>query len=35
MNRIGDLGFLIAIFWIIQQFGSVNFTDVLRKGRRI
>lgn len=28
MNRIGDMGFLIAIFWIIQQFGSLTFTDV-------
>lgn len=28
MNRIGDMGFLAAIFWIIQQFGSLNFTDV-------
>ncbi|MBN9383381.1 MAG: NADH-quinone oxidoreductase subunit L [Chitinophagaceae bacterium] len=28
MNRIGDLGFLIAIFWMITQFGSVTFTDV-------
>lgn len=28
MNRIGDLAFLIAIFWIIAKTGSVNFTDV-------
>jgi len=28
MNRIGDLGFLIAIFLMIHQFGSVNFSDV-------
>jgi len=28
MNRIGDLGFLIAIFWMINQFGSVNFEEV-------
>jgi NADH-quinone oxidoreductase subunit L len=25
MNRIGDLGFLIAIFWIISKVGTVNF----------
>ncbi len=31
MNRIGDLGFLIAIFMMVQKFGSVNFTDVLTK----
>ncbi|HEY2721399.1 MAG TPA: NADH-quinone oxidoreductase subunit L, partial [Chitinophagaceae bacterium] len=28
MNRIGDLGFLIAIFWIISKIGSANFSDV-------
>jgi NADH-quinone oxidoreductase subunit L len=31
MNRIGDLGFLIAIFWIIAAFGSTNFSDVFTK----
>lgn len=28
MNRIGDLGFLLAIFWIIAEIGTVNFQDV-------
>ena len=28
MNRIGDLAFLIAIFWLIAKTGSVNYTDV-------
>jgi len=28
MNRIGDLGFLIAIFWIISKVGNANFSDV-------
>jgi len=28
MNRIGDLGFLIAIFWIISKVGNVNYSDV-------
>ena len=28
MNRIGDLGFLIAIFWIIAIVGNANFNDV-------
>jgi NADH-quinone oxidoreductase subunit L len=28
MNRIGDLGFLIAIFWIISKVGNTNFADV-------
>jgi NADH-quinone oxidoreductase subunit L len=29
MNRIGDLGFLLAIFWIIAKVGSVDFSTVL------
>jgi NADH-quinone oxidoreductase subunit L len=28
MNRIGDLGFLIGIFWIISKIGTTNFSDV-------
>ncbi|MGX5820515.1 NADH-quinone oxidoreductase subunit L [Chitinophaga lutea] len=28
MNRIGDLGFLLGIFLLIQQFGSVTFSEV-------
>ncbi|HQV84878.1 MAG TPA: NADH-quinone oxidoreductase subunit L [Chitinophagaceae bacterium] len=28
MNRIGDLAFLIAIFWMISRVGNVNFNDV-------
>src|SRR6201996_1958258 len=28
MNRIGDLGFLIAVFLMINQFGSVTFSEV-------
>ena len=28
MNRIGDLAFLIAIFWIIAKVGSVDFAAV-------
>jgi NADH-quinone oxidoreductase subunit L len=28
MNRIGDFGFLLGIFLMIQQFGSVAFGDV-------
>lgn len=28
MNRIGDLGFLIAIFLIFSSFGSINYADV-------
>ncbi|HUQ96177.1 MAG TPA: proton-conducting transporter membrane subunit, partial [Chitinophagaceae bacterium] len=28
MNRIGDLGFLLAVFWIIARLDTVNYTDV-------
>ena len=28
MNRIGDLGFLLAIFWIISIFGTTGYHDV-------
>ncbi len=31
MNRIGDLGFLIAVFAMISQFGSTSFSDVFAK----
>src|SRR5499427_2988441 len=31
VNRIGDFGFLIALFLIIQHFGSLNFTEVFNK----
>lgn len=31
MNRIGDLGFLLAIFTIIGTFGSVEFSEVFTK----
>ena len=29
MNRIGDLGFLLAIFWIIAKLGTVSYSEVL------
>jgi len=28
MNRIGDLGFLLAVFWLIAKVGSVDFHHV-------
>jgi NADH-quinone oxidoreductase subunit L len=31
MNRIGDFGFLVAMFFIWRAFGSLNFTDVLAR----
>jgi NADH-quinone oxidoreductase subunit L len=31
VNRIGDFGFLIALFLLIKHFGTLNFTDVFQK----
>ncbi|MEO8823436.1 MAG: NADH-quinone oxidoreductase subunit L [Ginsengibacter sp.] len=28
MNRIGDMGFLLAIFWMISLFGTVSFHEL-------
>ncbi len=28
MNRIGDLGFLLAVFWLISKIGTVSFDEV-------
>lgn len=28
MNRIGDLGFLLAVFWLIGKLGTTNYNDV-------
>ncbi|HEX8357949.1 MAG TPA: NADH-quinone oxidoreductase subunit L [Segetibacter sp.] len=28
MNRIGDLGFLLAVFWILQKVGTATYSDV-------
>ena len=28
---IGDFGFLLALFWMIQQFGTLSFSDVFSK----
>ena len=28
MNRIGDLGFLLAVFWLLNKIGTVNYADV-------
>ena len=35
MNRIGDLGFLIAIFMLIGQFGSVTFAEVFAHAKGV
>ncbi|MDF2192977.1 NADH-quinone oxidoreductase subunit L [Paraflavitalea sp. CAU 1676] len=31
MNRIGDLGFLLAIFWIIGKFGTVSYGNLFEQ----
>jgi NADH-quinone oxidoreductase subunit L len=31
VNRIGDFGFLIALFLLIKHFGSLNFQDVFQR----
>jgi NADH-quinone oxidoreductase subunit L len=28
MNRIGDMGFLLAIFWLVSIFGTVSYHDL-------
>jgi NADH-quinone oxidoreductase subunit L len=28
MNRIGDLGFLLGIFWLLSKLGTANYNDV-------
>ncbi|MBA2248569.1 MAG: NADH-quinone oxidoreductase subunit L [Chitinophagaceae bacterium] len=35
MNRIGDLGFLLGIFWMINTFGSVSFHDLFNPNNGI
>ena len=35
MNRIGDLGFLLGLFFIIQQFGSLTYTEVFSQAEGI
>ena len=35
MNRIGDLGFLIAIFWLINKTGSASFAEVFAKAAEL
>lgn len=31
MNRIGDLGFLLAVFWILGKLGTVTYSEVFSK----
>ncbi|HSU48999.1 MAG TPA: NADH-quinone oxidoreductase subunit L [Segetibacter sp.] len=31
MNRIGDVGFLLAVFWILTKLGTLSYIDVFSK----
>lgn len=31
MNRIGDLGFLLAVFWILNKLGTATYSEVFAK----
>ncbi|MBM3442983.1 MAG: NADH-quinone oxidoreductase subunit L [Bacteroidetes bacterium] len=31
MNRIGDLGFLLAVFWMLARFGTAEFSGVFEQ----
>ncbi len=35
MNRIGDAGYLVAMFWIFWATGSLSFTDVFAAAPRV
>jgi len=35
MNRIGDLGFLIALFWLIGKTGTLDFAEVFSNTARL
>ncbi|MFZ9660414.1 MAG: NADH-quinone oxidoreductase subunit L [Chitinophagaceae bacterium] len=35
MNRIGDLGFLLAVFWMISTFGTTDFNGIFSKANGI
>ncbi len=35
MNRIGDLGFLLGMFLLLQQFGSLQFSSVFESASRM
>ncbi|MCE1199661.1 MAG: NADH-quinone oxidoreductase subunit L [Marinilabiliales bacterium] len=35
MNRIGDLGFLLALFFLVREFGSVSYFEVFGKASQL
>ncbi len=34
VNRIGDFGFLLAMFLLVAHYGTLNFSDIFAKNRR-
>ncbi len=35
MNRVGDLAFLIALFWLLSKTGSLNYQEVFTKAGKL
>ena len=35
MNRIGDLGFLIAVFWMLSKLGTANYSEVFENAGKL
>ena len=35
MNRIGDLGFLIAVFWLLNKLGTATYNDVFENAKTL
>ncbi|HVZ26285.1 MAG TPA: NADH-quinone oxidoreductase subunit L, partial [Sediminibacterium sp.] len=35
MNRIGDLGFLLAVFWLLYRLGTVTYTNVFAEVQQL
>lgn len=35
MNRIGDLGFLLAVFWLVNKLGTVSYTEVFAAANQL
>ena len=35
MNRIGDLGFLLAVFWLVNKLGTVSYSEVFATANQL
>ncbi len=35
MNRIGDLGFLLAVFWLVNKLGTVSYSEVFATAHQL